>query len=232
MKSLPLMLGRDDVEAADNAAKFFAEKAEDAIRERGVFHAAFSGGQTPAKMFERLRYQEVDWSKIHVFQVDERLAPEGPEQNYFHLKRELLDHVALPIDHIHRVVGADAESAAASYAAVIERQLGQEPVLDFVHLGLGADGHTASLVPGDDVLKCRDNIGVSGLYAGWRRVTMTYPILNRARVRIWLVTGRAKTEMLAHLLKNTGGIPALGVSRHETVVFADDEAASELIELR
>ncbi len=227
MKKLPVIIGNSEIYAAQKAANFIAERAAEAIQARGVFLIAFSGGKTPLKMFEMLGRQSIDWSKVHVFQVDERLAPDGPDQNYFQLHEALLSRVPLPPDQVHHVNQAvDAESAAALYASAIHDFLGVKPTLDLVHLGLGSDGHTASLVPNDEVLKCAEDIGVSQVYGGWRRVTMTYPMLNRARGRLWLVTGQDKAAMLEHLLAHSGEIPAVGISRQNTVVFADDEAAT------
>lgn len=124
---------------------------------------------------------------------------------------------------------ADLESASRQYAATLQQIAGTPPVLDLAHLGLGPDGHTASLVPGDPVLDVTDaDVALTGLYQGRRRMTLTYPMLNRARRIVWLVTGREKAEMLARLSGVDRSIPAGRINQHQAVVLADHEAAARL----
>ena len=123
----------------------------------------------------------------------------------------------------------DQESASRQYAATLQQIAGTPPVLDLAHLGLGPDGHTASLVPGDPVLDVTDaDVALTGLYQGRRRMTLTYPVLNRARRIVWLVTGREKAEMLARLSGADRSIPAGRINQHPAVVLADHEAAARL----
>jgi 6-phosphogluconolactonase len=123
---------------------------------------------------------------------------------------------------------SDAGAAAEVYARTIRAVAGPTPVLDLVHLGLGTDGHTASLVPGDATLDVIDrNVALTGIYQGRRRMTLTYPILNRARVILWLVTGSEKTDMLARLRDGDRSIPAGRISRDCALVLADRAAAGK-----
>ena len=140
---------------------------------------------------------------MHVVQVDERIAPAGdPDRNLTHLRESLLEHAPLPADHIYAmpVEAADLDAAARSYARTLERIAGTPPVLDLAHLGLGPDGHTASLVPDDPVLDVADrDVALTGVYMKRRRMTLTYPMLDRSRRILWLVTGAEKAAMLPRL---------------------------------
>ena len=129
----------------------------------------------------------------------------------------------MPVD------AADLEVASQQYAATLERIAGMPPVLDLAHLGLGPDGHTASLVPGDPVLDVTESdVATTGLYQGRRRMTLTYPLLNRARAIVWLVTGPEKAEMLARLYAVDRSIPAGRISQDRALVLADHDAAGAL----
>jgi 6-phosphogluconolactonase len=169
---------------------------------------------------------------VHVVQVDERVAPAGhPDRNLTHLRESLLAHCPLRAEQVHAmpVEAENLEAASEQYAMTLEEIAGAPVVLDLVHLGLGPDGHTASLVPGDPVLDRSDaDVAVTGVYQGRRRMTLTYPILNRARRIVWLVTGREKAEMLARLCEADRSIPAGRVQQQQAVVLADDEAAARL----
>lgn len=224
MKSLQTIVSENSTKNAQRAALFVAERATEAILEHGSFYFAVSGGSTPVPMFEALRELEINWSKFHIFQVDERLAPTGPDQNFHDLSRTLLEHVPLSPQQIHCVdTTLKPEEARLRYQERIENTLGQYPVLDLVHLGLGGDGHTASLVPNDPVLQSSEDIGLTAPYMGFRRVTMTYLILNRARQRMWLVAGRDKQQMLENLRTHRGDIPANGI-HGSAVIFTDQDA--------
>ena len=190
---------------------------------------AVSGGTTPWEMLRALRDEEGPWDGVHVFQVDERVAPAGdPDRNLTHLRRSLLN-TPLADDRLHAmpVEEADLEDAAVRYAREIEEVAGSPPVLDLVHLGLGADGHTASLVPGDPVLEIANaDVAITAQpYQGRRRMTLTYPLLARARRILWIVTGGAKREMLARLREGDDSIAAGRVRRDRAVVMADRAAA-------
>jgi 6-phosphogluconolactonase len=215
------------------AASMIAEKARSGVAARGRFIMAVSGGRTPWMMLRALSNQDMPWEKVHVVQVDERVAPAGhQDRNLTHLRDCLLTHAPLPMDHIYAmpVEAADLEAAAAQYAARLQELAGSPSVLDLVHLGLGSDGHTASLVPGDPVLDATDSdVAVTGLYQGRRRMTLTYPILNRARCILWLVTGSEKADMLARLRDGDLSIPAGLVHREQAIVLADRAAAASKV---
>jgi 6-phosphogluconolactonase len=158
------------------------------------------------------------------------VAPAGdPDRNLTHLKESLRTPLrpeqilAMPVE------SPGLEVAAARYAATLRQIAGSPPVLDLVHLGLGPDGHTASLVPSDAVLEVKDaDVALTGIYQGRRRMTLTYPIINRSRQILWLVTGSEKFEMLGRLRKGDASIPAGRVRQDQAVVFADKAAAGQL----
>ena len=164
-------------------------------------------------------------------QVDERVAPAGdPDRNLTHLRESLLKHAPLRSEQIHAmpVEQADLEAAAKSYARTLEEIAGSPPVLDLAHLGLGPDGHTASLVPGDPVLKVTDSdVALTGIYQQRRRMTLTYPMLNRSRKILWLVTGSDKVAAFAGLSAGDASIPAGRIQREQALVLADRAAAPE-----
>jgi 6-phosphogluconolactonase len=217
---------------AKRAAAIIAESARAAAAARGRFVVAVSGGHTPWVMLRQLATQEVPWPAVHVFQVDERIAPAGdPDRNLTHLRESLLEHAPLRPEQIHAmpVEAVDLKAAAADYAAMLRGLAGMPPVLDLVHLGLGPDGHTASLVPGDAVLTVRDrDVALTDPYQGRRRMTLTYPAINRARCVLWVVTGSEKAAMLARLCAGDAGIPAGHVVQNQGVVLADQAAAAGL----
>ncbi len=214
---------------AREAAAIIAAEARAAVAERGRFIMAVSGGHTPWAMLTALAEEEVPWENVHLAQVDERVAPTGdPDRNLTHLRESLLEHARLPQEQIYAmpVESTDLEAAAKQYAAVLAKIAGSPPVLDLIHLGLGPDGHTASLVPGDPVLQTIDtDVAVSGVYQGRRRLTLTYPILNRARRVLWLVTGSDKTAMFVRLRQGDPSIPAGRVNQERALVLADRAAA-------
>src|SRR5256714_4680076 len=193
-------------------AALTAEEARAAVAARGRFIVAFSGGHTPWTMLRALADERVPWSGVHVFQVDERVAPAGdPDRNLTHLRESLLAHCPLRPDQIHAmpVESADLELASGQYAAMLQKIAGAPAVLDLAHLGLGPDGHTASLVPGDPVLDVIDaDVAITGVYQGRQRMTLTYPVLNRSRRILWLVTGDETTAMLERLMRTDMSIPA------------------------
>ena len=209
-----------DVEAAAlRGAELIALAAVAAIEARGVFSLAVSGGHAPWRMFELLGTHELDWDAIEVFQVDERIAPEGDDdRNLTHLLASLPAAGAarvrpMPVDD------PDLEAAAAGYAEQLPTEL------DLVHLGLGPDGHTASLIPGDPVLDVDDRlVALTGEYQGRRRMTLTYPAIEAARSVLWLVTGADKPEGLAKLRAGDPSIPAGRVRAREATLVASAEA--------
>src|SRR5271170_6324675 len=223
----------DDADSvARTAAQTIAADARAAVAARGRFALAVSGGHTPWIMLRVLGNEDVPWHAVHVYQVDERVAPAGdPDRNLTHLRESLLQHAPLREEQVHAmpVESPDLKSAAAQYAVVLQQTVGSPPVLDLVHLGLGPDGHTASLVPGDPVLKITDaDVGVTGVYQGRQRMTLTYPAINRARRVLWVVTGGEKVEMLRRLREGDVSIPAGRVQRDQALVLADRAAVGEL----
>ena len=213
-------------------AKVIAEEARDAVASRGKFVMAVSGGKTPWVMLRDLAQEDVPWKGVHIVQVDERVAPEGDsDRNLTHLRESLLEHAPLRAEQIYAmpVQSEDLEAAGARYAQTLRTIAGSPPVLDLVHLGLGPDGHTASLVPEDPVLDVTNaDVALTGVYQNRRRMTLTYPIINRSRRVLWLVTGSEKTGMLARLQVGDVSIPAGRVSRDHAVILADRAAAGEI----
>jgi 6-phosphogluconolactonase len=193
---------------------------------------AVSGGHTPWIMLRDLAQEDVPWNAMHVVQVDERIAPAGdPDRNLTHLRESLLQHAPLRPEQIHAmpVESSDLEEACKQYEQTLQSIAGSPPVLDLAHLGLGPDGHTASLVPGDPVLEVTTaDVALTAPYQGRRRMTLTYPILNRSRRVLWLVTGGEKAGMLARLRAGDVTIPAGRILADRAVVLADGPAAAQL----
>jgi 6-phosphogluconolactonase len=223
---------KDADSVARAAATTIATDARAAIAARGLFALAVSGGHTPWIMLRALAGEDIPWAGIHIYQVDERLAPAGDlDRNLTHLEENLLQHAPLRPEQIHAmpVEAPDLQAAATQYALALRKVAGSPPVLDLVHLGLGPDGHTASLVPGDSVLDVTDkDVALTGVYQGRRRMTLTYPAINRARRILWVVTGSEKTEMLRRLREGDVSIPAGRVHREQALLLADQAAAEQL----
>ena len=220
-----------DADAVARAgAALTAEEARAAVAARGRFVMALSGGHTPWTMLRALADEQMPWPGVHVVQVDERVAPAGdPDRNLTHLRESLLANSPLRAEQIHAmpVEATDLEAASWRYALTLQDIAGAPAVLDLAHLGLGPDGHTASLVPGDPVLEITNaDVALTGVYQGRRRMTLTYPALNRARRIVWLVTGREKAAMLARLCEGDSSIPAGRIRRDRALVLADREAAA------
>ena len=211
----------EDAEAAARrAAELIAQTAAEAIDSSGKFTLAASGGKEPWVMYRMLGDFDIDWQRTEVFQVDERVAPDGnPDRNLTHLIESLPEPARSRVRPMP-VGEDDLDRAASEYAEGLPEQL------DLVHLGLGPDGHTASLVPGDPVLEVTDRrVAVSDTYQGHRRLTLTYPELERAGKLLWLITGESKREPLGWLLANEGSIPAGRVESDDSTVIADRDAA-------
>jgi 6-phosphogluconolactonase len=223
----------DDADSVARAgASAIAAEARAAVASRSRFTLAVSGGHTPWIMLRALAQEDVPWFSVHLFQIDERVAPEGhPDRNLTHLRESLLEHVPLSPERVHAmpVESPDLVAAAAQYASVLRGIAGSPPVLDLVHLGLGPDGHTASLVPGDPALEIDNaDVAVTGVYQGRRRMTLTYPMLNRARRVLWIVTGSEKMEMLRRLRAGDRSIPAGRVRSDDALLLADRAATGQL----
>jgi 6-phosphogluconolactonase len=216
---------------AREAAAIIAAEARAAVDARGRFVMAVSGGHTPWLMLRALAHEDVPWEAVHIVQVDERVAPAGdPDRNLTHLRESLLQQASLHPEQIHAmpVEAPDLDLAAAGYAAALQQIAGSPPVLDLVHLGLGPDGHTASLVPGDAVLQVTDaDVALTAVYQGRRRMTLTYPILNRCRQVLWLVTGSDKADLVRRLYEGDTSIPAGLVNKDHALILADRAAAGD-----
>ncbi len=211
----------DATAVARRGAAIVADRARAAVAERGRFTLALSGGRTPWAMVAALAGEDVPWEDVSVFQVDERIAPDGDaDRNLTQLLAALPAGVGVDL-HPMPVTG-DLESGAETYAAALPAHL------DLVHLGLGADGHTASLVPDDPVLDVRDrHVASTGPYRGYRRMTLTYPALDCARELLWLVTGADKQDALRRLRAGDATIPAGCIHAAAQLLVADAAAAGE-----
>jgi 6-phosphogluconolactonase len=198
--------------AAARGAEVIAEAARAAVEARGRFVLACSGGRGPWRMFERLASHALPWERVHVLQVDERAVPAGDAaRSWARLRAALLARVAVPPEQAHPmpVEEPDLDAAARRYGETLVRVSGAPARIDLVHLGLGADGHTASLVPGDPALEVADrDVAATGAYQGHRRLTLTFPALDRAREVLWLVTGSGKGAAVERLRAGDPGIPA------------------------
>ena len=209
----------DAAAVARRGAALVSECAAAAIGERGRFTFAVSGGRTPWAMFAELA-DRLPWASVSIYQVDERVAPDGdPDRNLTHLLASLPPGAAADV-HPMPVGAGDLEEAAAGYASALP------DAFDLVHLGLGPDGHTASLVPGDPVVDVTDrDVALTGVYQARRRMTLTYPVFDRARRILWLVTGDDKRDALHRLREGDTSIPGGRVSREQALVVADAAAA-------
>jgi 6-phosphogluconolactonase len=221
----------DSRAVANAAAEFIAAESRRCVEDRGRFNLAVSGGDTPRVMLRALADMAVPWERVHVFQVDERVAPPGdPARNLTQLHECLLARVPLRPDQVHAmpVEQVDLGAAARSYAAVLCASAGTPPVLDLVHLGLGVDGHTASLVPGDPSLDVMDaEVALVGPYQGHRRMTLAFPAIDRALRVLWVVTGASKAAMLKRLQAGDRSIPAGRVRQDRAIVISDSAAGHE-----
>jgi 6-phosphogluconolactonase len=228
------VLANDDA-VAKAAAGVIASQARAAVAERGLFTLAVSGGKTPWAMLKDLASEEVPWSQVHVFQIDERIAPEGdPDRNLTHLHESLLGNAPIPKENIHAmpVNAADPAEGAKEYEQTLQEFCGNPPVLDMAHLGLGPDGHTASLIPGDPVLSVVDrDVALTdpvNLYQNRRRMALTYPMINRSRKILWLATGAAKVPMIVRLKAADPTIPGGRISQEQALLLTDTAAAAGL----
>ena len=216
---------------AKRAAAVIAADARAAVQARGRFIMAVSGGKTPWVMLRELANEQVPWANVHVLQIDERIAPAGdPDRNYEHLRAALLEKAPIPEAQIYAmpVEQSDSDAAAKQYAQTLESIAGKPPVLDLAHLGLGPDGHTASLVPNDPVLNVMDrDVAITGVYQNRRRMTLTYPVLNRSRRILWLVSGKDKVPALQKLRKADPSIPGGRISQAQALLLADRDAVGE-----
>ncbi len=227
---------------AGEAAHRFVEAARAAIGDHGEFYVALSGGSTPRAMYEKLAVSptraEVEWEKVHVFFSDERFVPpDSPESNFHTANEELLTRVPIPPDHVHayKTVGLDPDPAAAAYEQEVRRVLRASdtdiPSFDLIFLGMGPDGHTASLFPGTEALTVTDRLVVANFVpkVNMWRLTFTYPLLNAGRTVMFLVQGDDKKQRVREILGGSSDLPAAGVqpSPGHAVWLLDPSAASE-----
>jgi len=224
-----LIVTPDAEAAAHRAALEIAHACEAATEERGRALIALSGGRSPWRMLEILCTQPLPWSEVYVAQVDERITPpDDARRNLTRLEALLVREGPLPRDNLlpMPVEAAGLEGAARDYEAMLAAIGGPGFRLDLVQLGLGDDGHTASLVPGDPVLQVEEHdVAITSEYQGTRRMTLTLPVLSRARRRLWLVTGLDKAAVLDQLVEGSVDIPANRVERRGALVVADRAAA-------
>lgn len=228
-EQLRLVVCADAEAAAVRGAEIIADALRSGIDARGRASLALSGGSTPQRMLERLAEQDLQWQHIHVFQVDERVAPQGhSDRNAVSLSRAFARRIASHPEQFHwmPVEAVNLASAADQYAALLADIVGPGSKLDAVHLGMGGDGHTASLFPGSPLLdeKARA-VAVAPPHQGRERMTLTFPVINHARSILWLVTGADKRGVLAQLLSGDAALVASRVRRDVAVVVADVEAA-------
>ena len=218
--ALELEVHADPEAVAGRAAEHVAARAKAAVADHGRFTVAVSGGHTPWAMFARLVTLDMPWENVTIFQVDERVAPDDdPDRNLTHLRQSLPSQAGADVRPMP-VTADDLDLAADEYARSLP------DAFDLVHLGLGPDGHTASLVPGDPVLEILDrDVALTGVYQGRRRMTLTYPVLDRAGHVLWLVTGHDKVDALRRLRAGDRSIPAGRVSSADSLLIADDAAA-------
>lgn len=219
-------------EVAKEAANYIADRIRENIARKGFFTMAISGGRTPWEMIKELAKENLPWEKVFLFQVDERVAPDAhPDRNLTQLYKAIEDSRLVSRLNIFPmpVTADDLGEACEEYANHIFR-LTENGKLDLVHLGLGTDGHTASLVPGDAVLEVQDkSVAITGdLYQGRHRMTLTYPLLNQAEKILWVVTGAEKAEMLKRLLHKDPTIPAGKIEQHHAIVLTEESASIEI----
>lgn len=214
----PLLHVGDDATSA--CAEAIARHLGDAVADRGRATLAVSGGSTAPPLFAALAACAVDWSRVEVWQVDERVAPDGdPDRNATQLS-------ALPARcHLMPVTASDLSAAAADYASSLPDRF------DVVHLGMGPDGHTASWPPGDPVIDDASPVGLSLLYQGRIRMTLTPRVVNAAAHRCVFLLGADKAEALADWVTGDGDVPIARVASSDTVVFTDPAAAALAIDI-
>ncbi len=207
-------------ETASAAAAEIAHRARAAVADHGSFTLALSGGRTPWRMLAHLSDRDMPWAQTSIYQVDERIAPAGDPQRNLTALRQVLP-AGCPARLVPMPVEADDLLAACQdYSRALPA------TLDLIQLGLGSDGHTASLVPGDPVLGVTDrDVALTGIYQDRRRMTLTYPRLARSEAILWLVTGAEKQAALASLLGHDPSIPATHVRSADQILFCDASAS-------
>lgn len=196
---------------SNEAVKIFVNLSKECIASKGRFVAALSGGSTPKRLYELLasdKYRgNVEWDRVHFFWADERCAPKESEESNFRLAFEnLLSKVPVSAENIHRIKGEDGpEKGARGYEEHIKRFFGISvlPVFDLIILGIGEDGHTASLFPGAPSLDEKIRLALPIYTENGNRITLTLPVLNNAKRILFLVSGQSKADVLKDILENT-----------------------------
>ena len=211
----------DDAEAlARRGAACIAAAAHASVAVRGLFHLAVSGGTTPRRMLDHLAAEAIPWPRVHLWQVDERIAPDGDPGRNAQMVAD--SGIGERVGHLHLMPVATEN--ADDYAA---QMVSEAPVLDLVHLGLGADGHTASLIPGDPALESQADVALTGEYQGRRRMTLTFRVLDRARARLWVVGGGDKVDAARRLRSGDTTLIAARVTAIGAVLLLDRAAAGK-----
>ena len=217
-------------QVAERAAAYLEQVIREALTHQKSFSLAISGGRTPWEMLKILSKADLPWQRINLFQVDERVAPDGhPDRNLTQLFQAIAGTAMVTQLRIFPmpVTAEDLDAASKEYAEVLN-EVTEGKGLDMIHLGLGTDGHTASLVPGDEVLAVQNRLVACthNSYQGRIRMTLTYPLLNAAKQILWVVTGSEKKEMVQRMLQQDSSIPA-GSIRPENALLLVDQAAIE-----
>ncbi len=219
-----------DAEAvAVEAANRIEAALSASVAARGRFALAVSGGSTPWSMFAELGRRPLPWGAVDLFQVDERVAPLGSEERNLTQLESILNaspELASVRTHPMPVDAHDLDMSCRAYSQLLWDLLGYPPEFDLVHLGLGADGHTASLFPDDPALRVDElDVSLTRIHAGWRRMTLTLGAINASRQILWVVTGESKAEALAALVEGTQPLPANRIRRGAACILADRAAA-------
>ena len=224
----------DEAALASRAADLVAERLSGAVAARGVATLALSGGSTPLPFLAELAElaeRKVPWQAVHVFQVDERVAPPGHEdRNLTGLRSALLNRVPILPGNVHpmAVEEPDLDEAATAYGDELRAVTGTGGVLDVVHLGLGDDGHTASWPPGDPVVDATADVAVVGPFNGRLRMSLTPPAVNRSGWILWQIAGAAKAPVVRRLVAGDPALPASRVRRTGVTLLADAAAGADL----
>jgi 6-phosphogluconolactonase len=217
-------------QVAAGAAAYLEHEIREALAHQPSYSLAISGGRTPWEMLKILSKADLPWQRVNLFQVDERVAPDGhADRNLTQLYQAIAGTPMVTQLRIFPmpVLAEDLEEGCREYRQVLD-EVTEGKGLDLIHLGLGSDGHTASLVPGDGVMDVKDRLVActQNLYQGRIRMTLTYPLLNSAKQLLWIVTGSEKQEMVKRLLQQDPSIPA-GSIRQENALLMVDQAAME-----
>ena len=215
-------------QVAARAAAYLEQEIRDALTHQKSFSLAISGGRTPWEMLKILSKVDLPWQRINLFQVDERVAPDGhPDRNLTQLFQAIAGTAMVTQLRIFPmpVTAEDLDASAKEYAEVLD-EIKEGKGLDIIHLGLGSDGHTASLVPGDGVLEIQNRLVActQNPYQGRIRMTLTYPLLNAAKQILWIVTGSEKKEMVQRMLQQDPSIPAGRIQQENALLLVDQAA--------